>query len=391
MSQDWGKVQVKNGTATTTHTITDADGLGDFNLVATYDETDNYQSATASSSVSIRRPTEISVTNILANQSETVTLHADVTYGSGLLVDAGDVEFSIDGAIVGGAVTVNKGVAELEYTLPSSIETSATLTAVYKGTNAGNYYGASTSAAGTITIRGSTNVVVTDLSANRGETATITAEVTDKSGSAINEGTATLYIDGVTTGLTATVTGGSASFNYEVPTGTTSGSHTIQVQYAENDDYSAGSGDAILIVRNETSATVFDISGNPGQTITLSAQITGEDGSAVSSGSAVFTIDGSEEDAVTVAADGTASYSYTIPASATGSLEYSVRYVENVNYMACTSANATITIREDVVVQLDDISGLVGDVVSITGTVTTGSGSAVNEGYLAFTLEEVTE
>lgn len=208
-----GTATVENGVANTTYTIPSDTTPGSHTLYGVYQENDNYVNAEGYNTLEVRVPTVTTVNDVLASIGETATFTAQVKHHTNQNVNEGTVQFQLGGTNIGTPQNVSDGVATLQYEIPSNTEDGTAITAVFIETNT---YGASTSVAGTLSIREGTNVVVENISANRGSTATITAIVTDSDGDNVTTGQAQLYIDNTISGEPVNVVGGSVSFSYDV-------------------------------------------------------------------------------------------------------------------------------------------------------------------------------
>lgn len=383
-------VNVKNGMATTEYTIPSNFKVGESTIRAIYLENGKYQRGEATSTATIKRPTSITVGNTLGTTGETATFTATVLdIVANENVTEGTVQFKLGGVNFGSPVTASNGTFTLSQTIPNDAETGDEITAVYQGNS--TYSTCTTTTAGILTLRGDINIVVPTLSANRGSNPTITATCTDGNANPVTVGSAILKIDGVQSGEAVTIDSSTGTFtftSYTVPNSATVGSHTITIEYQQNDTFNAQTGTGSLIVRTPTVLTAVNSSANPGQTgHTVQVNVRDDSNHEVTEGNVEITVGNGS--AVTAAvSNGVATITYDVPQSASGTISFTASYVENANFQASTTAVAgVITIRQAVLVSVEDVSGNLSDTIELSATVTS-DGTDVDEGQLTFDIEE---
>ena len=387
---DVGTVNVRNGVATKEYTIPSNMKVGESTINAVYLENDRYQLASANAPIIVKRPTTITVGNTLASKGETGVFTAtvlDVVANEN--VTAGNVQFSLAGVNIGSPVTSSNGVFTLQATIPSTASTGDEIRATYQGNS--TYAASVTSTPGTLTLRKNINITVPTLSANRGDTPTITATCTDENGETVTTGEAILKIDGVQSGSAVNITPQTGTFtftSYTVPASATVGSHTITVEYQQNDVFNAQSGTGSLIVRTPTVITAVNTSANPGQEdAQISVTVRDTDNHDVMAGTVEITV-GTDTPVSAAVSNGVATIAYDVPSNASGTISFSARYIENANYEGSgTTTNGIITIRKAVTVQVSSVSANLSDTIELEATVTSGN-TDVDEGQLTFNIEE---
>ena len=380
-----GTATVENGVAETTYTIPGDATTGSRTLYATYQQNDNYMLAEGYNTIEIRIPTVTTIEDVLASIGETATFTANVKHHTTQNVDEGTVQFQMGGVNIGTPAAVSNGVATLQYEIPSNTEDGTEITAVFIETNT---YGASTSAAGTISIREGTNVLVQNLSANRDTTATITATVTDASGDNVNTGQAQLYIDNTISGEPVNVVNGAVSFSYSVANNAILGGHTIKVAYLQNDTYDPAEGTATLTVRTPTTLTAVNVSGNKGATIPVTVRVTDPNSTAIIDGTVNITVGQGTAIPATVGSSGEATINYEIPSDASGTIEFTAEYVENVNYQGSTmETTGVITVRKGITIVVDSVKAELGDEITLGSTITDENSQLVDEGTVNYEIE----
>lgn len=388
-----GNASVSGGIARTQYTIPSDELVGDFTLTGTYNQNDNYKEASANADFKVRIATTITVDNVTGNHGESSTFTAHVKYDNTVNVNEGQVQFTLGSTIIGTG-NVSNGVATVDYTIPSSVETGTSISANYLGTN--TYGTSATLTNGTLKIRTTPTVTVDAVSANRDSTAVLRAYVENSSGTVITTGSVEFYIDDTKVATTNVTNPKSDKFeySYNVPNNATAGTHTIRAVFIQDDDYTTSNGTANLTVRMPTHIVAPAVSGNGGATVNLVASIYDENDAIVTSGQAKFKqndtviINGT----VSVGNNGTATKQIVIPLSATegSTIQYTVEYVENNNYTASASVTITVTVRKTPVLVVNDVTANRGDVVYLSASVTDSSDNDVNEGTLTFTLDQTT-
>lgn len=383
--QKIGTASVANGIAETTYVIPGDATTGNRTLYATYEQNDEYMLAEGYNTIEIRVPTEITVDNVLASIGETATFSAAVKHHTSQNVNEGTVQFQLGGVNIGSPVNVSNGIATLQYEIPSNTEDGTEITAIFIETLT---YGASTSSAGTLSIREGTNVVVENLSANRGTTATITATVTDADGENVSTGQAQLYIDNTLSGEPVNVVSGSVSFSYDVANNAVVGGHAIKVAYLQNDTYDPADGTATLTVRTPTTLTAVNVSGNKGATVPVTIRVTDPNSSAIVDGTVNITVGDGTPQSATVGNSGEATIQYEIPSNASGTISFTATYVENVNYQGSVMAtDGIITVRKGVTIVVDSVKAELGDEITLGATVTDENSALVDEGTVNYEIE----
>ena len=384
-----GTVSVNDGVAETEYTIPSNFNVGESTITAVYIQNDHYQTGQATSTATIKRPTSITVNNTLGSIGQTGTFVATVTdvLASTNVID-GTVQFKRNGTNFGSPVSAANGVFTLSQTIPGDAQTGDEITAVYQGTT--TYSTCTSSTAGILTIRSDINITIQTVSANRGTTPTIVATATDGNGDPVTVGSAVLKVDGTQSGQSVTIdsTDGTFTFtSYSVANNAAVGSHTITVEYAQNDVHNATTGTGSLIVRTPTVLTAVNTSVNPGQTgATIQVTVKDSSNNDVTEGNVQIKV-GTGSPVTAGVSNGLATINYNVPANASGTISFTANYVENTNYQASTMATAgVITVRQAVTVQVADISANLADTVTLEATVTSGN-AEVDEGQLTFSIE----
>lgn len=374
-----------SGVCTVEHTVT-ASELGVKKIRARYLENDTYmESVSEKQNYIISNPTTTTINNVIGNTGDSVTLRANVIANGNVSVSGGQVQFKVAGAIVGTS-TVSAGVATYQYTV--SVPNGSTIQAIYLGVP--GTYGASYSNNATLGVRNNTILLAQNITANRGEQINIGFTATYNDGGTVknvNKGTATVYLDGTSIG-SCTVAAGEGSLTYNVGANATTGTHTIRIDYAENDTFEAETYTIQLNIRKPTVVAGVDISANRGQQVTLTANVTEDTVAAalVTEGYVQFSIDGGTGHNVAVSA-GVATYPYTVPANYDGDLiSVTAQFLQSANYEASDSTTFEITIREATTISVSPVTADIGETPSLVATVLDSNDSAVTTGNVEFII-----
>jgi hypothetical protein len=228
------------------------------------------------------------------------------------------------------------------------------------------------------------NVTTTYNSA--GQTITLTANVA-AAGNPVTEGQVVFTIAGLSP-VTATISAGNpgvASTTITLPATLNQGSYTINAAYTDPNTpalYNASNSSGTLNIQTANSAVSVTDTNNPiafnggGETLDLTATVTSTNGGTVNEGTVVFTVNGVSSAPIAVSG-GTATTTLTLPAAsvlAPGSYPSGI----SVNYSDTSTKNYAAA------------SGTGGFVVSLAGTTTTITSTAVSSTYNSTTAQTVT-
>ncbi len=245
---------VANGAASVTYTLPPNTAGGSYVIQAVYAGTPDFQGATDSMhqlvvNAALTQTATINVSTPYNTAAQTLTLHATVTSGAGL-VDEGSETFTIlNGAtVVGAPVTtgVANGAAGVTYTLPAGARRRTyTIEADYDGTT--NFQAATDSAhhltvsAAAASTAASTAAVTFKTTA---QSVPLSATVSSTAGT-VNEGTETLTILSgsvvIGSAVPTSVVNGAANVSYTLPAGTPAGAYTIQAVYGGTVNFTGSS------------------------------------------------------------------------------------------------------------------------------------------------------
>ena len=143
------------------------------------------------------------------------------------------------------------------------------------------------------------------------------------------------------------ITNGHGTYDYPVPDSAKDGeSFIVTASSEQTDQYEAAEGTGYIdVIQYNTTTTISDASGKPGETVTLDVEVTTEDGTPFN-GDVVITCPDGKKVTVTVK-DGKGQFDWTIPEDAKAGDEYqfTATFEGNSTYLA-SSGNGTVTVEE---------------------------------------------
>jgi hypothetical protein len=227
-----------------------------------------------------------------ATFGDTATLTATLASSSGTPVAGQTVNFTLDGAYAGTAVTDSTGLATLSG-VPTSA-TSGTSTGSVVVTFAGSSSNRAAAGSGDLVVsQGATTTTLTS-SANpsgAGNSVTFTATVAPTTGTGTPTGTVT-FLDGTTTLGTGTLnSSGVATFSTSTSTPLTVGTHSITAKYDGDSNFTGSTSTALSQVVNPATTTTLSSSANPsvsGQPVTFTATVAPSTGTGTPTGTVTF-------------------------------------------------------------------------------------------------------
>ncbi|MBR0472378.1 MAG: Ig-like domain repeat protein [Methanosphaera sp.] len=335
-----GKSKVSRGSAKLTYTLPSKLNDIKYTITAAYNGNSKYTESSNKGVLKLKSnlATKVTVKDITSVQGDTTTLKAVVTTSDGKYVQTGKVAFKINGKTVGTA-SVSNGGAKLKYTIPNSYKDKQyTITVVY-GKN--EYYnGAKSTGLLKLTAKHNPAIIISSNSAIAGQTTTLTAKITSKTGVAISGGKVVYKLNDKTIGST-TLSGGVAKITYSIPS-SWSGNYKLSVVYEGYGKYNpAEESSTFKVIKPVTSKVTIDTtSAYSGESITFTARITDSSGNKISGGKAAFKINGKTIGRVSVTG-GVAKLTYKIPSSWNENYKITVVYGGHGKY---TKASATTSL-----------------------------------------------
>ena len=257
--------------------------------------------------------TTLALTAVSGTPGAATTLKATLKRTAGGAAVAGAVvTFSVDGSVVGTAVTNGAGLAGLPYVIPvgAAPGSSHPTGAAFSGSGSLT----ASSGASTLTVsKLATSLSVSSAGGTPGQTVTFSATL--KSGSAPLSGrTVSFTVDGAAVGTAVTSAAGFATLSYAIPAGAAASAHALAATFAGDATSLAAVGKGTLTVKSATALSVANLSGARGASVSLTATLTA--GGAASPGKTItFKVDGKSVGTAVTDGLGTASLPYAIPAT----------------------------------------------------------------------------
>ncbi len=240
-----------------------------------------------------------------------------------------------------------------------------------------------------------TNIKLTDMTVEPGDTVTFKALLTTDNGSNIDNGKVAFKVNGKTVGTTS-VSDGEAVFIYTIPYDWINPTYTLTAVYGASSEYESASAEGVISLYSytKTNAKVTNITATPGNKITLTASFTTDNDQNVKHGLAAFKINNITVGYANVS-DGLAQLVYQIPSTwADSTYSISVVYGETGIYKG-TSGTGTLTLSQNSLktaspsstkVTVTSLTANSGSTVTIKATVQTTGGASVTSGKVAFKI-----
>jgi hypothetical protein len=217
---------------------------------------------------------------------------------------------------------------------------------------------------------------VPDVAGAVGETVTLKATLT-YNGSGVAGKSVTIKLDGaeVPGSPVNTDSNGLASLPYTIAEGSV-GSHPISGAFAGDGSYSAASDSGTLTVSpSGTAITVPNLSGYPGQSVTIKALLARtSDASALVGKSLSFKVGATVIGSSTTDAVGMATRTYTIPSTTTVGtiLPITATYAGDANYNSSTGTG-DLAVKTKATLTTSSASGTYGTTINLKGTLKVGT------------------
>ncbi len=240
-----------------------------------------------------------------------------------------------------------------------------------------------------------TNIKITDMTVEPGETVIFNALLTTDNGSNIESGKVAFKVNGNTVGI-VDVKDGQASLEYTIPYNWINPTYTLMAVYGSSTEYETSSNNSVISLYSytKTDIEVTNITATAGDKITLTAKVTTDDNKNVNYGKVAFKINNITVGYANVT-NGTAQLVYQIPSTWTDSkYDISVVYGETGVYKAA-SESGILTLNQNNLktasatstkVSVTSFSANAGSTVTINATVKTTGGSNVKSGKVAFKI-----
>lgn len=329
-----GGVVVKaNTTMDANGTISGLDlAVGEYTVnYVTVVDGDYYYTANNTSKITVTpAPSAVSAEDVEVTYGESIVVNvtSENTTGVTYVITGEGVELS--GTVQDGVITIDKDLLAGEYTVTLTTQVDANHTVANNTSK--------------ITVnRLSIIITIGNYTTTPGTTVPVDITVVDERGDNVNI-TLTVVVTGPEQ---VEITNGHGTYDYPVPDSAKDGeSFVVTASSEQTDQYEAAEGTGYIdVIQYNTTTTISDASGKPGETVTLDVEVTTEYGTPFN-GDVVITCPDGKKVTVTVK-DGKGQFDWTIPEDANAGDEYqfTATFEGNSTYLA-SSGNGTVTVEE---------------------------------------------
>ena len=364
-----------NGLAKISYNITT---VGNFVYNAISESDNNYNANISNDSDMdfIKGDLTITVENLTTKFNENTVLNVTVLNQEGNPVPGITVTLYINGIEYASNITNNEGIASFNYKVNNIGEFD-----YYAGFIGNDGYNANNSDYAILNLtKADTNIVVSNVTVEKGNSVNLTATLTDGNNVAIEGKTVKFYVNGVYYGSAITDANGIAKFTYS---NQNIGIYSYYAVFAGDENYteynSTGklNGDGTInVTKKSVIVTIDDVSGKFNGTVVLNATVKDQQGNPVSGVVVEFYIGNVNVGNGTTDSTGYASFIYTIASA--GNFDYHAIAVGNDNYNGNTSNNATAAFAKLTTnVVVNNVSVKRGVSANITATLTDENNVAI--------------
>ena len=322
------KVIAATGTTFTTKAIYDSGSTPDPNA----DNNEQYVSLTVTQHI----PTAIVTNPVNGFKGDTVNLIATLTdTENNLPIEGKTVEFKVNGAPVGTAITNAQGIATLAYTITQNFGTHTILAQFLQDIS---YFG-TTNTNNLNVARIPTAITVNPVNGFKGDAVNLIATLTDTHNNIPLEGkTVEFKVNGTPVGTAITNAQGIATLAYTITQNF--GIHTILAQIIEDTTHAATSNTNNLnVARIPTAITVNPVNGFKGDAVNLIATLTDTHNNIPLEGKTVeFKVNDTPVGTAITNAQGIATLAYTITQNF-GIHTILAQIIEDTTYTATSNTN----------------------------------------------------
>ncbi|WP_406533466.1 hypothetical protein, partial [Methanobrevibacter sp.] len=215
-----------------------------------------------------------------------------------------------------------------------------------------------------------------------GDVVNVTAVIVDENGNPVLNGTATLVIGGVV--YTADVIDGVAVFEDVILPAP--GSYECEITYNGSEKYNSSSTTVDIDVSAlDTSIVAEPIEGKVGEKVSVTANVTDENGNPVPNGTATLSINGVEYTADIL--NGVVTFEGVVLPN-TGNYTGQITYPGDKSYNPSETTIGVIVSKLDTTIEADDIIGYPSDIVDIVATVLDENGNPVLSGVAVLQVSD---
>ena len=353
------KVIAATGTTFTTSAI--------YNSGSTPDPNADNNEQTISLTVTQHIPTAIVTNPVNGFKGDTVNLIATLTdTENNLPIEGKTVEFKVNGAPVGTAITNAQGIATLAYTITQNFGTHTILAQFLQDIS---YFG-TTNTNNLNVARIPTAITVNPVNGFKGDAVNLIATLTDTHNNIPLEGkTVEFKVNGASVGTAITNAQGIATLAYTITQNY--GIHTILAQIIEDTTHAATSNTNNLnIARIPTAITVNPANGFKGDAVNLIATLTDTHNNIPLEGKTVeFKVNGTPVGTAITNAQGIATLAYTITQNY-GIHTILAQIIEDTTHAATSNTNNLNIARIPTAITVNPANGIIGNAVNLIATLT---------------------
>ncbi len=298
------------------------------------------------------------------------------------------LSFKVSGNLAGSGGTDGSGNASVNYYIGEGVGVgNKTLDANFNGDA---IYIASSDTDVLTVNKATTSLTVPNQAGDFAGSATLTATLKRTTDNANLVGrTVSFKIDGGSVGSGVTNGSGVASYNYTIVVGV--GGHTITAEFAGDATHLSTSNTGTLTVNQaNTAISVLGVTGQIGETVSLSATLSRSTDGALLSGQTVsFTVDGNGAGSGVTNGSGVASVNYTIPESGgTGAHTIGASFAGDPNHNGSSNTGTLTVNKANTAIFVAGAAGLIGETVSLSALLSRSTDGALLSGQtVSFTVD----
>jgi uncharacterized repeat protein (TIGR03803 family) len=308
-------------------------------------------------------PSVLNVANASGPVNQPIQLTANLS-GGGAGAPFEIVAFQVDGTSVGSGTTDVNGNVSVSYTPPLGSVGQHTITATFGGDL---NYGATTNTGLLNVTIASTTLTMANVIGVVGQSSQIVAQL-QSYGVGVPGETVNVAVDGASAGTATTDSNGNATITYTPPTGSM-GNHQLTATFAGDANYAPASAQASFTTLPSTNISVVNVTGFPGQPVTLKAVIT-SNGTPLYHARLSFQI-GTRAPAIALSdATGTASLAWTLPSNQAGTLPLTVTFPGTSAYGASSGSGTITVLQRTSTITIGNITGQRGATITLPATLT---------------------
>ncbi len=334
-----------NGFATLAYTVPPSLGVGVKTITATFAGDAQYSSGSRSGSFTVLPIIDgIGLGPVTSKAGKIMNAGARLITYYGAAIAGRNLDFSIDGVIVGSVITDSNGGARLVYLLPQeTVFGSHNLTASFAGDSI--YKVVLKTVILTVPLS-NTSLTVSSQSGSPGQVKNLQCRLYNETGHVAVNRTVTFSVNSTAVGTAVTDALGYGNLAYKIPDNLGTGPKTIGVSFAGDTVYNPSTGTNTLTIAAANSLLyMVDTTINAGQSLRLPVRLLGASGNYIAGRTISLTVNGVSAGTTVTQANGVGAFTYTIP-SGTGLGQFTITasFAGDSAYNSSTSSK-TLTIK----------------------------------------------